>query len=160
MKTILFDTVKNIPIGDIREGYYLINGERAKLPPNIIELEVEYTLRPTDTSEPVFVRYGGKYVQCWVENGTAGWHDSNRNIRVTFFKNIWANLLMQKVQATEMQNATGINPAPEITTLFTLLQSVSDHLVIEDECVHIYLEELYPEHKEMIESIGGIITVK
>lgn len=157
MKTILFDTRKNITLSGVREGYYMVGGERPKLPKDVIELEVEYTPKPTDTAEEVFVRYGDRYVQCWVEPEGAGWHKPERPIRLTFFRGAWSSLFMKKVEATEMQAATGVNPYPEVTGLFELFTQLSEHVVFEDEYVHIYLEELYDEHKAVVESVGGIV---
>ena len=157
MKTILFDTEKNIPISEMRDGYYLVDGERPKLPPNVIELEVELTPKPTPTATEVFVRYGDRYVQCWVEASGSGWHKPNRPIRLTFFRTIWTSLFLKKVEATEMLNTTGVNPHPEITLLFQLFSQLADHVVFDNEYVHIYLEELYDEHRDLIESVGGVV---
>lgn len=40
MRTFLYNTITNQRVGDIREGRYLVDGQPAILPPEIVELEM------------------------------------------------------------------------------------------------------------------------
>ena len=85
---------------------------------------------------------------------TITWHYEECPIRVTFsdeIKLMW----LDKYKENEL-----LGTYPEISALLDYVKLMSSKRVVVNGETHIYLEEIYPEHKAIIESNGAIIETK
>lgn len=82
------------------------------------------------------------------------WHYPECPIRVTFtdeVKLMW----LDKYKENEL-----LGTYPEISALLDYVKLMSSKRVAVNGETHIYLEEIYDEHKEIIERNGGVIEYK
>ncbi len=159
MTTILYNKETEELEGDFREGWYKVDGVRPQLPDNIVELEVEYENMPSydQTTQRVENAWtvdlvNNKYIREWVvidltqqeiDTITAleDWKEPN------FVKRIVApiSLIMDDV-GTKMY------------TWFTI-----DELPIKNlnnGTVHLYCNNILPEHQHIIDSLEGTVSVE
>lgn len=82
------------------------------------------------------------------------WHYDECPIRITIsddVKQIW----LRKYQEDDI-----LDNNPEINGIFQYMKSLRKKRIAENGQTHIYLEEIYPEHRAIIESNGAIIETK
>lgn len=82
------------------------------------------------------------------------WHYPECPIRVTFtdeVKLMW----LDKYKENEL-----LGTYPEITAILKYMKGLNKKSVTHNGDIHIYLEEIYPEHRAIIEGNGGQIEKK
>lgn len=82
------------------------------------------------------------------------WHYAECPIRITFSdetKTDWLN----KYKENEV-----LGTYPLIATLLEYVKQMSTKRIAVNGETHIYLEEIYPEHREIIEANGAIVETK
>lgn len=82
------------------------------------------------------------------------WHYPECPIRVTFSDDIKL-MWLDKYKENEL-----LGTYPEISALLDYVKLMSSKRVAVNGETHIYLEEIYDEHKAIIESNGGVIEYK
>lgn len=153
MKTILFNTQANIPIGNIRNGRYLVDGQIPELPEYVKELTVEYSQHEYDPLTQKASQYWDadliemKWKQVWVIEDLSEFELALINWKYPeWAKRIVApiSLALDDVGA-KMYVWFQLNRFP-IDTVGTN--------------VHLYCNVVLPQHQTIIDALGETISVE
>ena len=82
------------------------------------------------------------------------WHYTECPLRITFSdetKHTW----LAKYQENEL-----LGTYPDISALLDYVKGMTDRRVAFNGETHIYLEEIYADHKAIVEKYGGVIEYK
>lgn len=87
-------------------------------------------------------------------NETIVWHYPELPIRVEISNETKSQWLLKKSEHDILGNY------PEIAGLLEYVKSMSSTTIVSNGALHVYLKEIFPEHRYIIESNGGIIETK
>lgn len=62
--------------------------------------------------------------------------------------------------AIKMQRHATFNTYPDIAAIMGYVKSIPIDQVEHNGAIHIYLSELYPEHKDILEKHGAIVEIR
>ena len=82
------------------------------------------------------------------------WHYAECPLRITFSDEVKATWLRKHQEDNILDNH------PNIRAILKYMKSLGNKRVAENGETHIYLEEIYPEHRAIIEAEGAIIETK
>ena len=82
------------------------------------------------------------------------WHYAECPLRITFSDEVKATWLRKHQEDDILDNH------PSIRAILKYMKSLGNKRVTENAETHIYLEEIYPEHRAIIEAEGAIIETK
>lgn len=95
------------------------------------------------------------------ETGDLVWHISARVIRVVIPQWLVADWLEKKHRHEAVLALTGTELHPQLVGIINLVQSISNEYIVYDNGnLYIYLEELYSDHKLILQQNGVTIETK
>lgn len=82
------------------------------------------------------------------------WHYPELPIRVEISNELKAQWLLKKSEHDILGDY------PEIAGLLDYVKSMSSTTIVSNGALHVYLSEIYPQHKAIIENNGAIVEYK